>query len=80
MSFHALADLGIFGHDRHSAVRGDANESAGHEGGGRRLRGLRKNFREEFGVQSQQDTATGDGGDAEERATVKECSAHGASL
>jgi hypothetical protein len=41
---------------------------------------LRKNLRNEFGVQSQEDAATGDGGDAEESATVKEGGAHGISL
>jgi hypothetical protein len=41
---------------------------------------LRKNLSNEFGVQSQEDAAAGDGGDVEEGATVKECGAHGVSL
>jgi hypothetical protein len=40
---------------------------------------LRKKFRSDLGVESEEKAAAGDGGDAEERATVKECSVHGAS-
>jgi hypothetical protein len=38
---------------------------------------LRKDFWNEFGVESQQDAATCDGGDAKEFTTVKECGTHG---
>jgi hypothetical protein len=64
MSFHALADFGVLGHDRYSAVRGHANESGGQEGGGWRLRPLGEDFCNRVGMESQEDATTGDGGDA----------------
>jgi len=72
----ALTNLRILADDGDGAVGRDADESGREEGWNGRLRGLRKKFWSDFGVESEQEAAAGDGGDTKERATVKECSVH----
>ena len=75
----ALTDFRILADDGDGAVGGDADESGGQEGWNGRLRRLREKFRSDFGVEGEEESATGDGGDTKEGATIKECSVHRAS-
>ena len=63
----SLPNFRIFRHDRHRAVRGNANECGNDEGGRRALRRhLSKHFGQRLGVKGQQHTASGQCGDAQE--------------
>src|SRR4029077_18797238 len=75
----ALTDFGILADDGDGAVGSNTDKSRGQERGNGRLRGLREEFGSDFRVKSEQEATTGDGGDAKEGATVKECSVHRAS-
>jgi len=75
----ALTDFRILADDGDGAIGSNTDKSRGQERGNGRLRGLREKFGSEFGVESEEKAAAGDGGDAKEGATVKECSVHRAS-
>src|SRR5260370_5291803 len=65
----SLPDLGILRHDRHDAIRGDANESVGPERGGKWGLGcLPEPFRRWIGGKGQEQTASAHGSGAEKRA------------
>jgi hypothetical protein len=76
----ALTDFRILADDGDGAVGSNADEGGGQERWNGRLRGLREKFRSDFGVEGEEKTSAGDGGDTKERATVKECSVHRAPL
>src|SRR6266853_7023490 len=70
MSFDALADLGILAHDGHDAISGNTQKCRRLESSGRSLRGLGKNFSDGIEMESDEDAASGDGGNAEKTAAI----------
>src|SRR6266849_6205639 len=70
MSLDALADLGILAHDGHDAISGNAQKCRRLESSGRSLRGLGKNFSDGIEMESDEDAASGDGGNAEKTAAI----------
>jgi hypothetical protein len=79
MRLYALTDFGIFADDGDEAIGGDADERSWSECGGRRLRGLRENFGEGVKMESEEDAASGDGGDTEKTAAIEKRGLHGTS-
>src|SRR5260370_34473533 len=80
MSFDALTDFRILGHDSDEAIGSDANERGGIESGGRSLRRLSKDLSDGIEMKSNEDASSGNGGDAEKTAAIEERGVHGASF
>src|SRR5260370_18059407 len=64
MSLDALADLGILAHDGHDAISSNAQKCRRLESSGRSLRGLGKNFSDGVEMESDEDAASNDAGNA----------------
>ena len=80
MRLNTLSNLRVLGHDRHGAIRGDANKGIGRERRRSRcLRSFRKHLRDGIGIEGQQNSSSAQRGYAKKGATVEEHGLHGTS-